>query len=121
MVIVNTLMLSDMVARTEKITNVVWVGGTVVIDEYMQMAQDTLKTLSGGKCRLIFPTYGSFLGSLGLLLSKGVIEENEISDSEEEDKVEDLKFQELKLHKRKSSLLNISKVNDFADDENSEL
>lgn len=35
MVIVNTLMLSDMVARSENIKNVLWVGGTVVIDEYM--------------------------------------------------------------------------------------
>lgn len=68
------------------------------------MAQDTLKTLSGGQCRLIFPTYGSFLGSLGLLLSKGVIDEEGISDSEEEDKVPP---EELEINKRKSSLLNI--------------
>ena len=49
MMVVNTLMISSMVAKIEKIKNVVWIGATVTVNEYMQMGQDTLQTLSNGQ------------------------------------------------------------------------
>ena len=87
MMVVNTLMISSMIAKIEKIKNVVWIGATVNVVEYMQMGQDTLETLSNGEQRLIFPTYGSFLGSMGLLLSKGIIDDIAASDSDEDSSV----------------------------------
>ena len=48
MMVVNTLMISSMIAKIEKIKNVVWIGATVNVVEYMQMGQDTLETLSNG-------------------------------------------------------------------------
>ena len=69
MVSVNTLMLSKMIAQLENIKNVVWIGSHIDILEYMQMAQYAFQFLTNDDSKLIFPTYHSFLGSLGLLLS----------------------------------------------------
>ena len=38
------------------------------------MSQDAFSRISNDHCRLIFPTYHSFLGSLGLLLSESILE-----------------------------------------------
>ena len=38
------------------------------------MSQDAFTRITNDNCRLIFPTYHSFLGSLGLLLSESIIE-----------------------------------------------
>ena len=35
MMVVNTLMISSMVAKIEKIKNVVWIGAAVNVNEYM--------------------------------------------------------------------------------------
>ena len=69
MVSVNTLMFSKSLAKIEKIKNVVWIGVHIDILEYMQMSQYAFQVLTKGEAKLIFPTYHSFLGSLGLLLS----------------------------------------------------
>lgn len=59
----------------EKIKKVVWIGLHVNILDYMHMTGEHFKLLTNGESDLIFPTYHSFLGSLGLLLSKGHLEE----------------------------------------------
>jgi len=69
-----------MIAQIHKIKNVIWIGTHIDILEYMQMSQDTFSFLSKGEQRLNFPTYHSFLGSLGLLLTQK--ENDEIVEEE---------------------------------------
>ena len=47
----------------------IWIGNHVDMLEYMQMSEDAFARLSQNEAELMFPTYHSFLGSLGLLLS----------------------------------------------------
>jgi len=47
------------------------------------MSQDAFTRITNDNCRLIFPTYHSFLGSLGLLLSESIIEYSQ--DEKEKD------------------------------------
>jgi hypothetical protein len=51
----------------------------------MQMAQYTFQYLTNDSSKLIFPTYHSFLGSLGLLLSQQNLNTGDSSSSESED------------------------------------
>lgn len=96
MVSVNTLMLSKMIAQLEGIKNVVWIGSHIDILEYMQMAQYLFQFLTEGGVKLIFPTYHSFLGSMGLLLSQKCLETT--SSSDDEDSMEgEISFEEAKI------------------------
>lgn len=83
MVCVNNLILSKQIAHLEKIKNVVWIGGHVDMLEYMQMSSDTFGFLAHHEAKLIFPTYHSFLGSLGLLLNHEKLYQNDDDDSSE--------------------------------------
>ena len=75
--------------------------------EYMQMSSDTFGMLAHHEAKLIFPTYHSFLGSLGLLLnhdpSKDI--DDDSSDDEQSKKssgVSDAKFEEVKNWKEEN-------------------
>lgn len=85
MVSVNTLIMSKMIAQIEKIKSVVWIGAHVDVLEYMQMSQDAFKVVNNQECKLIFPTYHSFLGSLGLLLSQETLESSGLRNTSEEE------------------------------------
>lgn len=85
MVSVNTLIMSKMLAQIENIKNVVWIGAHVDILEYMQMSQDAFKVVNNQECKLIFPTYHSFLGSLGLLLSQETLDSSGLRNLSEEE------------------------------------
>ena len=69
MVAVNNLLYSKMFAQQEGIKRVVWIGAHVNMDEYMQMSEAGFAQITNQNAELIFPTYTSFLGSLGLLLT----------------------------------------------------
>ena len=87
MVCVNNLILSKQIAHLEKIKNVVWIGSHVDMLEYMQMSSDTFGFLAHHEAKLIFPTYHSFLGSLGLLLNhEKLYNDDDSSDSEADEK-----------------------------------
>jgi hypothetical protein len=58
-----------MIAKLEGLKKVIWIGMHIDMPEYMSMAQDGYNMISKGEAQLIFPTYHSFLGSLGLLIS----------------------------------------------------
>lgn len=66
------------------------------------MSQDAFKRITNDNCRLIFPTYHSFLGSLGLLLSESVIEYQ--MDKEQEEGVE------TKPPQRRAMAINIKEI-----------
>eukprot|EP00347_Sterkiella_histriomuscorum_P019825 403340156 len=74
MTAVNILIFSSMIVRLHKIKNVVWIGVHVDVLDYMQMCEKAFDILSKEESNLIFPRYHSFLGSLGLLLSQGQLE-----------------------------------------------
>ena len=61
-------MLSKMIAELEGLKQVLWIGVHIDVLEYMQMSQYAFQMLTKHQGSLIFPTYHSFLGSLGLLL-----------------------------------------------------
>lgn len=69
MVAVNNLLYSKMIAQQEGIKRVVWIGSHIDMDEYMQMSEKGFSQITNQSAELIFPTYTSFLGSLGLLLT----------------------------------------------------
>jgi len=69
MVATNILIFSRMVAKAENIKRVVWIGGHIDQLEYFYMSSSAFKVISKNEAELIYPTYHSFLGSLGLLLS----------------------------------------------------
>ncbi len=71
MTCVNLLIFSNVTAKLHNLKRVVWIGLHIDVLEYMKMSEDTFKLLTGGEALLMFPTYHSFLGSLGLLLSHG--------------------------------------------------
>lgn len=71
MTAVNLLIFSNVVAQQHGLKRVVWIGLHIDILEYMKMSEEAFNGLTGGKANLIFPTYHSFLGSLGLLLQHG--------------------------------------------------
>ena len=54
----------------ENIHRVVWIGSHIDLPEYMQMSEQGFARLTNQEAELIFPSYTSFLGSLGLLLSQ---------------------------------------------------
>ena len=64
----NMLLFSKILALREGIKRVVMIGSHVDIPEYMQMSEQAFALLTNQEAELIFPTYSSFLGSLGLLL-----------------------------------------------------
>lgn len=66
----NNLIFSRLVAKLENIKRVVWIGSHIDLPEYMQMSEHGFARLTNQEAELIFPTYTSFLGSLGLLLSQ---------------------------------------------------
>jgi len=65
----NILIFSKMIAQQHNIKRVVWIGTHVDMVEYMSMCENAFAALSNQEAELIFPTYHSFLGSLGLLLT----------------------------------------------------
>jgi type II pantothenate kinase len=71
MTALNVLIFSNVVAKLQDLKRVVWIGLHIDILEYMKMSEEAFKLLTGGKSVLMFPTYHSFLGSLGLLLQHG--------------------------------------------------
>ena len=83
MLTVNTLTLSRLIMQKEKIKNVIWIGTHIDMLEYMQMCHDAFNYLSNGEMRLIIPTYHSFLGSLGLLISNYDLTKHDCSSESE--------------------------------------
>lgn len=69
LVAANVLIFSRLAAKLENIKRVVWIGNHVDLPEYMLMSEQGFARLTNQEAELIFPTYTSFLGSLGLLLS----------------------------------------------------
>ena len=70
MVSANNILFSKMLFQLEGIKRVVWIGSHIDLPEYMQMSEEAFARLSMQQAELIFPTYNSFLGSMGLLLSQ---------------------------------------------------
>ena len=70
MITANILIFSRLMAKMENIKRVVWIGSHIDLPEYMQMSEQGFARLTNQEAELIFPTYTSFLGSLGLLLSQ---------------------------------------------------
>jgi pantothenate kinase len=68
MIIMNILIISNLVAKSEKMNKVMVIGSHLDVLEFMQMAEMTYSHLTEEQSQLIFPTYSTFLGSLGLLL-----------------------------------------------------
>lgn len=66
----NNLIFSRLVAKMENIKRVVWIGSHIDLPDYMHMSEQGFARLTNQEAELIFPTYTSFLGSLGLLLSQ---------------------------------------------------
>jgi hypothetical protein len=64
------------------------VGAHIDMLEYMQMTSDAFNYLSKGDQAIIFPTYGSFLGSLGVLISKKNNEKPKVDSESESDENE---------------------------------
>ena len=69
MVAANNLISSKIIAQMEKIKRVIWIGSHIDLLEYMQMSEYAFASYTNNEAELMFPTYSSFLGSLGLLLS----------------------------------------------------
>ena len=69
MVAANNLIFSKIIAQMENIKRVIWIGTHIDMLEYMAMSETAFALLSQNQAELMFPTYHSFLGSLGLLLS----------------------------------------------------
>jgi type II pantothenate kinase len=95
MVSVNNLILSKMISELEGIKSVVWIGAHIDILEYMQMLQYNFQFLTNGDSKLVFPTYHSFLGSMGLLLNQKCLDTSSSSDDEESSE-EEKTFEEIK-------------------------
>ncbi|CDW82638.1 pantothenate kinase mitochondrial [Stylonychia lemnae] len=71
MTAVNILIFSNMIVKLHNLKKVVWIGVHVDLLEYMQMSEQAFSMLAKEQSHLIFPRYHSFLGSLGLLLTHG--------------------------------------------------
>ena len=65
----NNLIFSKVIAASEKIKRVIWIGQHIDTIEYMHMSESAFAQFTNQEAELMFPTYHSFLGSLGLLLS----------------------------------------------------
>lgn len=70
MLLVNTLTWCRQIMQLENIEYVTWIGTHIDILTYMQMTSDAFEYLSKGEKKIIFPTYASFLGSLGVMISQ---------------------------------------------------
>lgn len=68
MIIFNTINIASLVARIEKIDNVVVIGHHLRILELEQVFEMGYSFMAKGSSKLIFLKYSSFLGSLGLLI-----------------------------------------------------
>jgi pantothenate kinase len=68
MIIFNTLTISSLVAKIEKIDKVVVIGHHLRILELEQLFEMGYQFLSKGTSKIMFLKYSSFLGSLGLLI-----------------------------------------------------
>ena len=64
----NNLIYSKILAQVEGIKRVIWIGTHLDHLEYMQLSEYQFATMTNNEQELMFPTYHSFLGSLGLLL-----------------------------------------------------